>query len=150
MTNDLFFYFAGCAFVKFSSHQEAQAAINSLHGSQTMPVSYYIFPFGWNIFPINISKVLIAISLAEHRISIYSYILQYIYIFSQIRSKEVKSCVPEKLDFSMSNIFHKTVYKIYIFQAFLINILNSRVGKHILRNMKYNFFIYLQKNYVCA
>ncbi|XP_063229951.1 CUGBP Elav-like family member 4 isoform X1 [Bacillus rossius redtenbacheri] len=27
----------GCAFVKFSSHQEAQAAINSLHGSQTMP-----------------------------------------------------------------------------------------------------------------
>ncbi|XP_026469603.1 fibronectin type III domain-containing protein 5-like [Ctenocephalides felis] len=29
----------GCAFVKFSSHQEAQAAISSLHGSQTMPVS---------------------------------------------------------------------------------------------------------------
>ncbi|XP_043288900.1 CUGBP Elav-like family member 4 isoform X3 [Venturia canescens] len=27
----------GCAFVKFSSHQEALAAINSLHGSQTMP-----------------------------------------------------------------------------------------------------------------
>jgi len=27
----------GCAFVKFSSHSEAQAAINSLHGSQTMP-----------------------------------------------------------------------------------------------------------------
>ncbi|XP_025832906.1 CUGBP Elav-like family member 3, partial [Agrilus planipennis] len=27
----------GCAFVKFSSHQEAQAAINNLHGSQTMP-----------------------------------------------------------------------------------------------------------------
>uniref|UniRef100_A0A1B6CQF9 RRM domain-containing protein n=2 Tax=Clastoptera arizonana TaxID=38151 RepID=A0A1B6CQF9_9HEMI len=27
----------GCAFVKFSSHLEAQAAINSLHGSQTMP-----------------------------------------------------------------------------------------------------------------
>ncbi|XP_043217295.1 CUGBP Elav-like family member 3-B isoform X4 [Amphibalanus amphitrite] len=27
----------GCAFVKFSSHQEAQAAIESLHGSQTMP-----------------------------------------------------------------------------------------------------------------
>ncbi|XP_026470083.1 CUGBP Elav-like family member 4 isoform X2 [Ctenocephalides felis] len=27
----------GCAFVKFSSHQEAQAAISSLHGSQTMP-----------------------------------------------------------------------------------------------------------------
>ncbi|XP_077295811.1 CUGBP Elav-like family member bruno 3 isoform X2 [Arctopsyche grandis] len=27
----------GCAFVKFSSHQEAQAAINTLHGSQTMP-----------------------------------------------------------------------------------------------------------------
>lgn len=29
----------GCAFVKFSSHGEAQAAINSLHGGQTMPVS---------------------------------------------------------------------------------------------------------------
>ncbi|CAG2164212.1 unnamed protein product [Oppiella nova] len=27
----------GCAFVKFGSHGEAQAAINSLHGSQTMP-----------------------------------------------------------------------------------------------------------------
>uniref|UniRef100_A0A8C6WYB9 RRM domain-containing protein n=1 Tax=Neogobius melanostomus TaxID=47308 RepID=A0A8C6WYB9_9GOBI len=27
----------GCAFVKFSSHGEAQAAINSLHGGQTMP-----------------------------------------------------------------------------------------------------------------
>ncbi|KAL5292603.1 CELF3 family protein [Megaselia abdita] len=27
----------GCAFVKFSSHQEAQAAITGLHGSQTMP-----------------------------------------------------------------------------------------------------------------
>ncbi|KAL7050140.1 hypothetical protein ACKWTF_003964 [Chironomus riparius] len=27
----------GCAFVKFSSHPEAQAAITSLHGSQTMP-----------------------------------------------------------------------------------------------------------------
>nr|XP_055030203.1 CUGBP Elav-like family member 4 isoform X4 [Misgurnus anguillicaudatus] len=27
----------GCAFVKFSSHSEAQAAINSLHGGQTMP-----------------------------------------------------------------------------------------------------------------
>ncbi|XP_046740292.1 CUGBP Elav-like family member 4 isoform X1 [Diprion similis] len=27
----------GCAFIKFSSHQEAQAAINTLHGSQTMP-----------------------------------------------------------------------------------------------------------------
>jgi len=27
----------GCAFVKFSTHAEAQTAINSLHGSQTMP-----------------------------------------------------------------------------------------------------------------
>lgn len=34
-----FFFIAGCAFVKFSSHPEAQAAITSLHGSQTMPVS---------------------------------------------------------------------------------------------------------------
>lgn len=35
----LFFVYTGCAFVKFSSHGEAQAAINSLHGGQTMPVS---------------------------------------------------------------------------------------------------------------
>ncbi|KAG0718741.1 CUGBP Elav-like family member 3-A [Chionoecetes opilio] len=27
----------GCAFVKYGSHTEAQAAINTLHGSQTMP-----------------------------------------------------------------------------------------------------------------
>lgn len=31
--------FAGCAFVKFSTHTEAQSAISGLHGSQTMPVS---------------------------------------------------------------------------------------------------------------
>ncbi|KAH9367621.1 hypothetical protein HPB48_009992 [Haemaphysalis longicornis] len=29
--------YRGCAFVKFSTHTEAQAAINALHGSQTMP-----------------------------------------------------------------------------------------------------------------
>lgn len=34
-----FYLILGCAFVKFSSHPEAQAAITSLHGSQTMPVS---------------------------------------------------------------------------------------------------------------
>ncbi|XP_056003078.1 CUGBP Elav-like family member 3-B isoform X3 [Ostrea edulis] len=28
----------GCAFVKYSGHNEAQSAINALHGSQTMPV----------------------------------------------------------------------------------------------------------------
>lgn len=40
MSNKCFlFAVPGCAFVKFSSHQEALAAINSLHGSQTMPVS---------------------------------------------------------------------------------------------------------------
>ena len=32
---------SGCAFVKFSTHGEAQSAINSLHGSQTMPVSVH-------------------------------------------------------------------------------------------------------------
>ncbi|XP_023236103.1 CUGBP Elav-like family member 4 [Centruroides sculpturatus] len=32
----------GCAFVKFSSHAEAQAAISALHGSQTMPVSSHL------------------------------------------------------------------------------------------------------------
>lgn len=31
--------FSGCAFVKFSTHAEAQSAISALHGSQTMPVS---------------------------------------------------------------------------------------------------------------
>ena len=35
----LLFFQIGCAFVKFSTHAEAQTAINSLHGSQTMPVS---------------------------------------------------------------------------------------------------------------
>ncbi|KAM4051988.1 CUGBP Elav-like family member 4 isoform 4-T4 [Anomaloglossus baeobatrachus] len=30
----------GCAFVKYSSHAEAQAAINALHGSQTMPAGF--------------------------------------------------------------------------------------------------------------
>jgi len=30
---------AGCAFVKFSSTNDAQSAIDGLHGSQTMPVS---------------------------------------------------------------------------------------------------------------
>ena len=29
----------GCAFVKFASHEEAQNAIQAMHGSQTMPVS---------------------------------------------------------------------------------------------------------------
>lgn len=33
------YLFAGCAFVKFGSQQEAQSAITNLHGSQTMPVS---------------------------------------------------------------------------------------------------------------
>ena len=37
LINDL--CLTGCAFVKFSSHTEAQSAINALHGSQTMPVS---------------------------------------------------------------------------------------------------------------
>ncbi|XP_014681752.1 PREDICTED: CUGBP Elav-like family member 4 [Priapulus caudatus] len=31
----------GCAFVKFGSHAEAQAAITHLHGSQTMPYGFY-------------------------------------------------------------------------------------------------------------
>jgi len=30
---------AGCAFLKFSSHAEALAAVNTMHGSRTMPVS---------------------------------------------------------------------------------------------------------------
>ncbi|KAM8960134.1 CUGBP Elav-like family member 4 isoform 3-T3 [Pelodytes ibericus] len=37
----------GCAFVKYSSHAEAQAAINALHGSQTMPTgSVSLIPSG--------------------------------------------------------------------------------------------------------
>ncbi|KAH1027454.1 hypothetical protein HUJ05_000957 [Dendroctonus ponderosae] len=39
---------SGCAFVKYSTHQEAQAAINSLHGSQTMPVRENIFYETWH------------------------------------------------------------------------------------------------------
>lgn len=35
----VFFLPVGCAFVKYSTHAEAQAAISALHGSQTMPVS---------------------------------------------------------------------------------------------------------------
>uniref|UniRef100_A0A8C1IBW0 Cugbp, Elav-like family member 5a n=1 Tax=Cyprinus carpio TaxID=7962 RepID=A0A8C1IBW0_CYPCA len=31
------FFLSGCAFVKFSTHAEAQSAISALHGSQTMP-----------------------------------------------------------------------------------------------------------------
>ena len=30
----------GCAFIKFANRQQAQAAINKMHGSQIMPVSY--------------------------------------------------------------------------------------------------------------
>lgn len=37
--------FAGCAFVKFSTHAEAQSAISALHGSQTMPVSTRLSSF---------------------------------------------------------------------------------------------------------
>ena len=29
----------GCAFIKFASRQQAQGAINKMHGSQIMPVS---------------------------------------------------------------------------------------------------------------
>ena len=29
----------GCAFIKFANRQQAQAAINKMHGSQIMPVS---------------------------------------------------------------------------------------------------------------
>ncbi|KAJ7993051.1 hypothetical protein DPEC_G00268430 [Dallia pectoralis] len=46
----------GCAFVKFSTHAEAQSAISALHGSQTMPcifstgVKYLIHAFCWRNF----------------------------------------------------------------------------------------------------
>ena len=32
----------GCAFVKFSTRQEAQQAINDMHGSKIMPVYYIV------------------------------------------------------------------------------------------------------------
>ena len=35
----------GCAFVKLASSEAAQAAIASLHGSQTMPVSFFFGKF---------------------------------------------------------------------------------------------------------
>ncbi len=41
VSNSCFYspFLPGCAFVKLSSQQEAQTAIDALHGSQTMPVS---------------------------------------------------------------------------------------------------------------
>lgn len=42
----------GCAFVKFSSHEEAQNAIQAMHGSQTMPVSLHFLNFGVAVVPI--------------------------------------------------------------------------------------------------
>lgn len=36
----------GCAFVKFQTHAEAQAAINTLHSSRTLPVSPAAWPLG--------------------------------------------------------------------------------------------------------
>ena len=35
----------GCAFIKFGSRQEAQAAINKMHGSQIMPVSPCVYVY---------------------------------------------------------------------------------------------------------
>ena len=35
----------GCAFVKLANDEAAQAAIASLHGSQTMPVGCQAMPF---------------------------------------------------------------------------------------------------------
>jgi len=32
----------GCAFIKFANRQQAQAAINKMHGSQIMPVSHTV------------------------------------------------------------------------------------------------------------
>jgi len=34
---------AGCSFLKFSSHAEALAAVNTMHGSRTMPVGSPVF-----------------------------------------------------------------------------------------------------------
>ena len=34
-------FFAGCAFIKFNSRKEALAAINSINGTVSMPVSSY-------------------------------------------------------------------------------------------------------------
>jgi len=38
LTTLLYFVMTGCAFVKYSSINDAQSAIDGLHGSQTMPV----------------------------------------------------------------------------------------------------------------
>jgi len=38
--NAVYIVMTGCAFVKFSSTSDAQSAIDGLHGSQTMPVSF--------------------------------------------------------------------------------------------------------------
>lgn len=60
-----FFFFSliGCAFVKFGSHSEAQAAIGALHGSQTMPVSKYFL----SIFNIHVNLSLDKLELHSTR-----------------------------------------------------------------------------------
>ncbi len=40
MIKKIYLYFSGCAFVKYTTHTEAQSAINQIHGSQTFPVSF--------------------------------------------------------------------------------------------------------------
>ncbi|XP_056409258.1 CUGBP Elav-like family member 3-A [Hyla sarda] len=43
----------GCAFVKFQTHTEAQAAINALHGSRTLPVRLsilcHLYHYTWHV-----------------------------------------------------------------------------------------------------
>ena len=60
--------------MKFSTHAEAQTAINSLHGSQTMPVSNETFT---NLNSIDL--ILIRIYVANSMLSyIYIYIIVYV------------------------------------------------------------------------
>lgn len=63
----------GCAFVKFSSHEEAQNAIQAMHGSQTMPVSFTFFEFwgcrGGSISNLVLTKKFLDQELAENQVA---------------------------------------------------------------------------------
>lgn len=60
---------AGCAFVKYQSNAEAQAAISALHGSRTLPVSVS-FTVTFRIPP-----TITPTSITQHSMSLFIYSL---------------------------------------------------------------------------
>lgn len=60
-------FLPGCAFVKFSSHTEAQAAIHALHGSQTMPVSETCAQLQWGWVQVEgVWEIWVVLSSSHH------------------------------------------------------------------------------------